>query len=271
MVIALKYNTIVHIRLHEYHSLFFLSSTFENGFQYDDSIIADCARSKYKSCQKFDNSLICSQSTAGIGPRKESGMIVSQPKIVITPEAYLVTERQSEIKSEYFYGEMFAMADISRKHNIILTNVVRMIGNQLMDRPCNVYSSDMKVKIEKLEKYSYPDIVISCEEERFADEHEDVLLTPWVIAEILSDSTEAYDRGLKFAHFQCIPSFKEYVLISQRFCRVEKYLRQNDTTWLYCEYHDLNDIIPIEMIQCELSVKDIYAKIEFNETENLLR
>ena len=194
-------------------------------------------------------------------------MIRSQPKIVMTPEEYLVAERCSEIKNEYFDGEIFAMAGASRKHNIILTNVVRVLGNTLLDRPCNIYSSDMKVKIEKLMKYSYPDIIISCEEEQFEDANEDILLTPWVILEILSDSTEAYDRGVKFAHYQWIPSLKEYVLISQHFCRVERFFRQNDNTWIYSEFHDLNNTISIQTIHCELSLQDIYGKIKINETE----
>jgi len=194
-------------------------------------------------------------------------MIRSQHKMVMTPEEYLVAERCSDIKNEYFDGEVFAMAGASRKHNIILTNVVRVLGNTLIDRPCNVYSSDMKVKIEKLMKYSYPDVVISCEEEQFEDANEDILLTPWVILEILSDSTEAYDRGVKFAHYQWIPSLKEYVLISQHFCRVERFFRQNDNTWIYSEFHDLNSTIPIQTIHCELSLQDIYRKIKFNETE----
>jgi len=194
-------------------------------------------------------------------------MIRSQPKIVMTPEEYLVAERCSEIKNEYFDGEVSAIAGASRKHNIILTNVVRILGNTLLGRPCNIYSSDMKVKIEKLMKYSYPDIVISCEEEQFEDANEDILLTPWVILEILTDSTEAYDRGVKFAHYQGIPSFKEYVLISQHFCRVERFFRQSDNTWIYSAFHDLNNTIPIQTIHCELSLQDIYRKIKFNETE----
>jgi Uma2 family endonuclease len=191
----------------------------------------------------------------------------SQPKNGMTPEDYLLAERGSEIKNEYYNGEIFTMAGASRKHNLILTNVVRILGNILVDRPCNVYSSDMKVKIEKLKKYSYPDIVVSCEEERFEDAQEDVLLTPWVIMEILSDSTEAYDRGVKFAHYQWIPSFKEYLLISQNFCRIEKYYRQSDNSWIYTEFHDRNSTIPIQMLHCELSMQDIYGKIKFNETE----
>lgn len=185
----------------------------------------------------------------------------------LTPDAYLANERRSGLKSEYFAGQVFAMAGASRKHNLILTNAVRILGNQLIDSTCSVYSSDMKVKIEPLQKYSYPDIVVSCEDERFEDEFEDVLLTPWVIVEILSNSTEAYDRGMKFAHYQRIPTFKEYVLISQRSCSIEKFFRQNDNTWLYQEFHDLKDVLPIEMLSCQLPFRDIYAKIDFIETD----
>ena len=123
-----------------------------------------------------------------------------QPLICLTTEQYLSQERQSDTKSDYFDGEIFAMSDASREHNQISANLVRVLGNQLLDKPCSVYSSDMKVWIDKARKYTYPDLVIACQTERFEDKHRDVLLNPVVILEILSVSTEAYDRGRKFLH-----------------------------------------------------------------------
>jgi Uma2 family endonuclease len=123
-----------------------------------------------------------------------------QPLVRLTAEQYLSQERQSETKSEYFDGEIFAMAGASREHNQISANLIRVLGNELLEKPCSVYSSDIKVRIEKARKYTYPDLVVACQTECFEDEHRDVLLNPVVIVEILSDSTEAYDRGRKFLH-----------------------------------------------------------------------
>src|SRR3954470_14003963 len=102
----------------------------------------------------------------------------SQRKTFLTPEEYLAVERKSEIKHEYFAGEMFAMVGASKRHNLISANIIRILGNQLLERPCNVYPSDMRVKISATGKYAYPDIVVACEEERFDDVQNDTLLNP---------------------------------------------------------------------------------------------
>lgn len=176
-------------------------------------------------------------------------------------------ERKAETKSEYYKGEIFVMAGAGRGHNLISTNIVRSLANQLLERPCSVYSSDMRVKIEKINKYTYPDIVIACEEEKFADEEEDVLLNPVVIIEIFSDSTEAYDRGKKFAHYQYISSFLEYILVSQDSYRVERFLRQQDHRWIYERFHKLDDLLTIESMDCRLPLEEIYRKLEFENDE----
>ncbi len=151
-----------------------------------------------------------------------------QPLFYLNPEQYLSQERQSETKNEYFNGEVFAMTGASREHNQIATNIVRVLGNQLLEKPCNVYSSDMKVKIEKARKYTYPDVVVACQPECLEDDKQDVLLNPVVIIEILSDSTEAYDRGQKFLHYQLLDSLTAYLLISQNTHRLEMFVRQKD-------------------------------------------
>ncbi len=186
-----------------------------------------------------------------------------QLKTAITPEEYLALERKADVKSEYFNGELFVISGASRKHNQISTNLVRILGNELLDEPCNVYASDMKVKIEKFNKYSYPDIVVACEEEKFEDEQEDVLLNPLIIIEILSDSTKACDRGQKFFHYQSIDSFVEYILVSQKSSQIEKFVRQTDNTWNYSVFHNTEDLVHISSIKCDLPIKEVYRKVSF--------
>lgn len=189
-----------------------------------------------------------------------------QPLIHLTPDQYLSAERQSDTKSEYFDGEIFAMAGASREHNQISANLVRVLGNQLLDKPCSVYSSDMKVRIDKARKYTYPDLVIACQTERFEDEHRDVLLNPVVILEILSDSTEAYDRGRKFLHYQLLDSLAVYLLVSQDAPRIEIFTRQQNNAWLYAEFHGLDAVVEIESIGCNLRLGDVYHKVDLPDS-----
>ncbi len=185
----------------------------------------------------------------------------SQPQKLLTAAEYLALERKAEQKSEYFAGELFAMAGASRRHNAIVASIIRVLGNQLLERPCNVYPSDMRVKIPALGKYTYPDVVVVYGEEIFEDEHNDTLLNPQVIIEVLSESTEAYDRGKKFEHYQRLDSLAEYLLVAQDSHRIECYVRHNDRTWTYTEFHQLEDLVPLTTIDCTLPLKDVYAKV----------
>jgi Uma2 family endonuclease len=186
----------------------------------------------------------------------------AQPKILLTPEEYLAIERRSEFKSEYFAGHVFALAGASKRHNLIVANLIRALGNQLLDRPCNVYPSDMRVKVRKTGAYMYPDVVVACGDEQFEDDQNDTLLNPVVIIEVLSESTEAYDRGRKFEQYQYIESLAEYLLIAQDSYRIEQYVRQDDGTWRYSEFHSLDDVVQLSAIGCNLDLKDMYAKVE---------
>jgi len=192
---------------------------------------------------------------------QETLLMPSQPKKLLTPEEYLVLERQADFKSEYLAGEMFAMAGASQRHNLIAANIIRTLGTQLLERDCNIYPSDMRVKISKINKYTYPDVVVACGKEQFEDEQNDALLNPVVIIEILSESTEAYDRGKKFEHYQSLDSLTEYLLISQDPYRVEHYVRQDDRTWMYTEFHRIEDVVHLPTIDCTLALKDAYAKV----------
>lgn len=144
---------------------------------------------------------------------------------------YLVFERSSDAKHEYLRGEMFTMAGAKRRHNLIVGNVVGELRDALRDRPCEVYPSDMRVKIEATGLYTYPDASAVCADPQFQDDAEDTLLNPEAIFEILSDSTEAYDRGKKFEHYRGIPALRDYVLVSQSERLVEHFVRQPDGTW----------------------------------------
>ncbi|HRX72095.1 MAG: Uma2 family endonuclease [Candidatus Competibacteraceae bacterium] len=179
-----------------------------------------------------------------------------------TPEQYLILERQANYKSEYVSGGIFAMAGASKEHNQIAFNLAGELHSQLKNRPCLAYLNDLRVKVSATGLYTYPDVAALCDEPDFEDAHMDTLLNPSVIIEILSPSTEAYDRGDKFAHYRRLPSLMEYVLIAQDKVRIEHYIRQ-DKQWVLTEMDHLDDMLCLVSIQCEIPLREIYAKIEY--------
>jgi Uma2 family endonuclease len=190
-------------------------------------------------------------------------MGLPQPKPQLyTPEQYLKLEREAEFRHEYLNGEIFEMSGANKRHNIISVNLIRMLGNQLLDRECNVYGTDMRIKVSVEGNYTYPDVVAVCGEEYYEDETEDNLLNPTVIIEVLSKSTEAYDRGAKFESYQSIESLRDYLLVTQEPFRVEQFVRQNANVWTYFEFRKAEDLVRLESIGCELRLGDIYHKIQ---------
>ncbi len=185
-------------------------------------------------------------------------------KIRFTPQEYLALERNSETRNEYYNGEIFAMAGASREHNLIVANLLRDIGIQLEDRPCESYPSDMRVSIEATGLYTYPDVTVVCGEPRFQDREVDTLLNPTVIIEVLSPTTEAYDRGDKFRHYRRIDSLREFVLISQDRIMVERYTRRGND-WVLSDLTDPDQVLKLESIGCRIPLGRIYAKITFPE------
>ena len=185
----------------------------------------------------------------------------SNPRTYLTPEEYLAIERGAEYKSEYIDGEMVAMTGASRKHNLITINTSREITNQLKGRPCEAYASDMRVRIPATNLYAYPDVTVVCGEPVFEDDYVDTLTNPTLIVEVLSDSTESYDRGKKFRYYRTIDSLAEYVLIAQDEYRVEQYIKQPDGRWLLSEVRSLNDQVELSSVNCTLSLKEIYDKV----------
>lgn len=185
-----------------------------------------------------------------------------QPEAYLTPEDYLAIERQAECKSEYFHGEMFAMAGASERHVLIVTNVVAELRGQLKGRPCNVYSTDLRVRVSPTGLYTYPDIVVVCGQAQFADEQKDTLLNPTLIVEVLSESTKDYDRGEKFEQYRSLASFDEYVLIAQERHHVEHFVRQPDNRWLLAETNRREDALQLSSISCTLALAEIYDKVD---------
>jgi Uma2 family endonuclease len=191
------------------------------------------------------------------------------PQTRVTPEDYLAFERASEEKHEYYAGEIFAMTGASTNHNRIVGSTYAALYAQLRERPCDILANDMRVKVPATGLYTYPDISILCEEPQFEDSEVDTLLNPTVIIEVLSPSTEAYDRGKKFQHYRTIPSFQEYLLISQDNVRVEHYRRQGNDKWEMADAHTLDATITLPSVNCTLRLSDIYEKAQFNHPERL--
>ena len=179
-----------------------------------------------------------------------------------TPKEYLALERQAQCKSEYYAGDIFAMAGASRWRNLIVANVVGERRSQLKGRPCATYPSDMRVKISPTGLYTYPDVTVVCGEAEFEDSQQDTLLNPTLIVEVLSESTEAYDRGGKFAHYRKLASLAEYVLIAQTKPHIEHYVRQPDNRWLLSEADTLRDAIHLPSIDCHLALAEVYDKVD---------
>ncbi len=165
-------------------------------------------------------------------PAKLSGMGRAALQTGVSPQEYLAFERASESKHEYAHGEIFAMAGSSREHSLLAGNVHGELRSALLERPCEVHGPDMRVKIAATGRYVYPDVSVVCGEPLFDDAKGDTLLNPAVIVEVLSDSTEAYDRGDKFAQYRSIPSIGDYVLVSQKEARIEHFQRRPGGTWL---------------------------------------
>jgi len=186
-----------------------------------------------------------------------------QTKIHVTPEEYLAFERSAEFKSKYFDGEIFAMTGASRRHNLISTNLLREFSQQLRTHQCEVYPSDMRVRIPAANIYTYPDVVIVCGEPEFEDDHVDTLLNPTALIEVLSKSTASYDRDLKFAYYRTLASLAEYLLVAQDQFKIEQYTKQPDGRWLLADIGSPEARVELTSVGCTLALKDIYEKVEF--------
>jgi Uma2 family endonuclease len=194
------------------------------------------------------------------------------PVRLLSEAEYLVRERKADFRSEFYRGEMFAMAGASREHNLISGNVNRALGNQLASRRCEVYQSDMKVRITPTGLFTYPDVVVACGQLLFADDQRDVLLNPTVVIEVLSDSTAAYDCGPKAAHYRRLDSLREFVLLDQNSSYAEHYVRADAQSWRITLVEGLDAVVRLASIDCQLTLAEAYAKVEFRvDAKPLLR
>lgn len=191
----------------------------------------------------------------------------SLPKTRYTSEQYLALERAAEYKSELVNGEIYAMSGASLKHNLVAGNLFGELRDQLKGKPCLSFTGDMRVMVDLTGMYTYPDVTVVCGEPRFEDSSVDTLSNPTLIIEVLSPSTEAYDRGDKFAHYRKLNSLREYMLVSQDKPRIEHYLRQTDNPnqWLLTEISGLDGALSLPSISCAVAMQDVYDRVVFGE------
>jgi Uma2 family endonuclease len=185
------------------------------------------------------------------------------PKRNLTEAQYLAMERTAETKHEFFDGEIFAMAGANRQHNEIAENLAAQIHMRLDEGPCRTYGSDMRVKVKPTGLYTYPDRVIVCDEPEFEKiEGMDTLLNPLVVFEIMSDTTEEWDRTLKFQHYQRVTTVREYVVISQKRVQVDHYIRQPTGHWDHITTFDVNDELALANVALRIPIAKLYRRVE---------
>lgn len=187
----------------------------------------------------------------------------AQPQVRLSPEEYLTLDRAAEFRSEYYDGFIVAMSGASLKHVRIVGNLSRELWAALRPRPCAVLTNDLRLRSSE-RAYSYPDVIVVCGPEQLADDQQDILLNPSFLIEVLSPSTESYDRGLKFAYYQRLDSLQEYVLVSQFEPRVEIYRRQPLNKSLYSEIRGLDASCRFDSLDCEVSLSEIYHQVSFD-------
>ncbi len=187
-------------------------------------------------------------------------------KTLPTAEEYLAVEREIEGRNEYYQGQIYAMSGAGLDHNRICGNLSGEIREQLKDRPCEAFASEMKVRIEVADCFFYPDISGLCGPMEFHDGRKDIYLNPVFVIEILSDSTEAYDRGKKFLAYQSLASLKEYVMVSQIAATVEIYRREGEH-WTYEQVSGKGRSLVLASVGCEIPFSEIYRNVDFKDGE----
>lgn len=188
---------------------------------------------------------------------------MTQPAVsYISIEEYLEMEKTSIEKHEYYKGEIFVMPGARIAHNRTQMNFTRRIGNFLKGKECEVFGSGLRIHIPSNSLFTYPDAIIVCGKPELLDDELDSVLNPKVIVEVLSKSTQSYDRGDKFNLYRAILSLKEYILIGSEFVGVDHYIKQEDDTWLLKEYKQFSDSLPIHSIEFSIPLSDLYTGVE---------
>jgi len=187
--------------------------------------------------------------------------VASNPVTKLTEEEYLALDRAAEFKSEFFDGEMFAMSGVSMRHARLQQNISAGLDALVRARGCEVFGSDFRVRVSP-RMYAYPDIAIVCGLPHLGDERQDILLNPVIVFEILSPSTEKYDRGLKFQNYRTIESLKEYILVNQDQILVEQYTHQADNTWTLRDHKGLDEPLNLASVGVSIPLQRIYDRVE---------
>lgn len=184
-----------------------------------------------------------------------------------TPEEYLALEEEAEYRSEYIDGLIYQMAGGNVNHIDITFNVTAIINEKLREK-CRAYSTELKVRVEEVNRFYYPDVTVVCGDRNFYEDRKDTITNPILIIEVLSNSTEAKDRGEKFFAYQTLESLEEYILVSQDKYLIEQFTRQNDGSWKYLATIGIDSEVTFESLNTTLKLKDIYDLVEFEEENN---
>jgi Uma2 family endonuclease len=188
----------------------------------------------------------------------------TQPTTFLTPEQYLEIERKAETRSEYYNGEMFAVAGASERHGVIIYNIAGEFRRQFKGRPCRAIMNDLRVRVLPSCLYTYPDVVVMCGESQYADDRKDTVQNPVVLVEVLSESTRDYDRGRKFEFYRGLTSLREYLVVAQDSPHVELWTRQDENHWLLTELKDGNQSVHLTSIDCVLKLSEIYDQVDWS-------
>jgi len=195
--------------------------------------------------------------------------MLPQEKIKYTLEEYLELDHESEEKIEFWDGHVFTLAGVSNIHDGIQSNAHFYLRLKLQGKACRVFLSDMRVKVPEYLPYRYPDLSALCGEARFEKlGRQELFVNPSLIVEVLSDSTEAFDRSYKFTYYKSIPSFTEYILIAQDRPHVSQFVKQADNSWLNHEFNSLEESFHLASLDCDLALAELFEEIVFPEKPN---
>ena len=190
-------------------------------------------------------------------------MLQANKKVRFTAAEYLAMEAAADYKSEFFGGEIFALAGGSADHSVVAVNVAAELRQLLDARPCRVFNSDMRLYVRPSGLYTYPDVTVVCGKEQMVERRTDTVTNPLLLIEVLSDSTRDYDRGAKFQFYKQIPTLREYVLVESGHARVECYRRTADDRWTIETFEGIDAIALVESLDCRLPLRHIYHKVSW--------
>jgi len=182
-----------------------------------------------------------------------------------TPAEYLAMEEAAEVRHEYYQGEIYAMAGAFPNHNRIVRNFGSELSLALKGTNCEAFMNEQRLWIQAKGLFTYPDIMVICGKLEFYENRKDTVINPLLIVEVLSDSTQKYDRGEKFEFYHSLPTFQEYILINQHKAHVQQYYLETPNQWISKEYNHLTDILKLAKINFQISLQDIYYRVEFQE------